>query len=155
MQVTRLEATAAPQARPEAGARASAMVHPCPRAVLHPRSTRISHRLHERGAKVSQPRRAHRHQKGQRSACVRGGWAEGVRSPLRGPPPDRRRRGCQKIRRGAAKKNRPGPTSRRPGLRLPKAPVKVKVKRARNSIFPSSSKADWACIGFDDALPRT
>ena len=53
MQVTRLEATAAPQARPEAGARASAMVHPYPRAVLHLRSTRISHGLHERGAKVS------------------------------------------------------------------------------------------------------
>ena len=96
VQARRLEAARAPQARPEAGKCASALVHPWPRAVLHARSTRISHRLHERGAKVSQPRRAHRHQKGQRSACVRGGWAERVRSPLRRPPPDRRRRGCVK-----------------------------------------------------------
>ena len=112
VQAIRLEAAAAPQARPEAGKCASALVHPWPRAVLHARSTSASPACHAGGSRISLPRGAQRHQKGRRSACVRGGWAEGVRSPLRRPPPDRRRRGCQKIRRGAAKKNRPGPTSR-------------------------------------------
>ena len=53
MQATRLEAAGAPQARPAAGARASAMIHSYARAVLYLRSTHISHGLHERGAKVS------------------------------------------------------------------------------------------------------
>ena len=55
-----------------------------------------AHEEHGRAARVPRrrveshlPRDAHRHQKGPRSAFVGGGWAQGVRSPLRRPPPDR------------------------------------------------------------------
>ena len=63
------------------------------------------------------PRGAHRHLKGEGGENASGERAAGVRPPPRRPPRDHRRRGCQKIRRGAPKKNSPWPIPRRPGLR--------------------------------------
>ena len=62
-------------------------------------------------------RGAHRHQKGEGGESAGEEWAAGVRPSLRRPPRDHRRRGCQKIRRGAPKKSSPWPIPRRPGLR--------------------------------------
>lgn len=63
------------------------------------------------------PRGAHRHQKGEGGENASEEWAAGVRPPLRGPPRDHQRRGCQKIRRGAPKLNSTWPIPRCPGLR--------------------------------------
>ena len=68
------------------------------------------------------PRGAHRHQKGEGGENASGERAAGVRPPPRRPPRDHRRRGCQKLRRGAPKLNSTWAIPRRPGFRtsLPK-----------------------------------
>ena len=53
VQAIRLEAAAAPQARPEAGKCASALVHPWPRAVLHARSTSASPACDAGGSRIT------------------------------------------------------------------------------------------------------
>ena len=74
------------------------------------------------------PRGAHRHQRGQGGEKAGEEWAAGVRSPLRRPPRDHRRRGCQKVRRGPSKMNSPLPIPRHPGLR-PHWPVYTQTTR--------------------------
>ena len=52
-QVMRFEASAAPQARLEAGGRASGVVHPYPRAVLNVRSTAAPPACHAAGSRIT------------------------------------------------------------------------------------------------------
>ena len=83
-----------------------------------------AHEEHDNRARMQRLRRenrllrgAHRHQRREGGESAREEWAAEVRPSLRRPPRDHRRRGCQKIRRGAPKKNSPWPIPRRPGLR--------------------------------------
>ena len=121
-QAMQFEASAAPQERPEAGARAPGVVHTCTRAVLHARSMRISH-CASRMACTREVRQSatKRCKRGKKNGICRSGDAGrdgGGLVAAGGPLHESRRRDCRKIRRAGPKnKSRnvsAGTTSRRP-----------------------------------------